>query len=236
MNIISFSLYGSVPKYCIGAIKNTDLAAQFYPDWTCLFFVTPSVPSDIVKAILERRNTRIFTMPDYDPSNPVSMENVPGMFMRMLPMDDMPFTWERIIVRDADSRICQREVEAVREWVESGKILHVMRDHFAHGREMNGGLWGLRKSLAHIPAQVMFDWCNSKGRPIDYGDDQDFLGAVVWPRFNHSVTQHDSFSRRLFPEALPFPTKRIHPRFCGEVWDENDIPREHDWIQIPKEQ
>ena len=31
--VISFSLWGKNPTYTIGAIKNAELASQFYPDF-----------------------------------------------------------------------------------------------------------------------------------------------------------------------------------------------------------
>ena len=36
--IISFSLWGNSPKYLIGALKNADLAKEFYRDWECHFY------------------------------------------------------------------------------------------------------------------------------------------------------------------------------------------------------
>lgn len=34
--------------------------------------------------------------------------------------------------RDSDSKIIPREAEAVREWLASDKVFHIMRDHPAH--------------------------------------------------------------------------------------------------------
>ena len=31
--VISFSLWGDIPRYTVGAIKNADLALRFYPDF-----------------------------------------------------------------------------------------------------------------------------------------------------------------------------------------------------------
>lgn len=42
-----------------------------------------------------------------------------------------------------------------------------------------------------------------------YGQDQDFLGEVVWPRLGSMAKQHDAFSCRRFKGTTPFPTKRI---------------------------
>lgn len=233
MNVISFALYGTGAKYLVGALKNLELAAKFYPGWVCHFHVAPSVPDQVLESLWQASNIYVVDVAEYNPSKPVGPDNIPGMFTRFIPFDGS--VHDRVISRDADSRICQREVDAVNQWIESGKLLHSCRDHVAHGREINGGMFGLLTKQAHIPFKSVLEWCAGRKRPIDYGDDQDFLCAEVWPRFKHSVMQHDSFSRSRFPGSVPFPTKRIHPRFMGEVWDENEIPRHHDWIQIPLE-
>ena len=50
---------------------------------------------------------------------------------------------ERYIVRDIDSRLSVREKQAVDEWIKSGKMFHVMRDHPSHSHyPMSGGMWG----------------------------------------------------------------------------------------------
>ena len=55
---------------------------------------------------------------------------IPGMFWRFLALND-PLV-DIFIVRDTDSRINIREERAVNEWLESDKLLHVMRDHPHH--------------------------------------------------------------------------------------------------------
>ena len=52
-----------------------------------------------------------------------------------------------LLSRDLDSRISQREVDAVTEWMESGKLVHVMRDHPQHNTPMLGGMWATRMDI-----------------------------------------------------------------------------------------
>lgn len=235
MNVISFALYGNLPKYCVGALKNAELAAKFYPGWVCNFHVAKSVPGETRVALSQFENVTLFYVNDYDPSRRISSLNIPGMFTRFVPLDGSISIYERVISRDADSRICQREVDAVNEWIESGALLHSMADHPAHARKLNGGLFGLYTKFAHIPFKFALEWCVNKKRPIDYGDDQEFLCNEVYPQFAHSVLRHDSFSRHAYHGALPFPSKRVGQKFCGEVFDEHDQPRDFDRVQIPLE-
>ena len=40
--VISFSLWGNEPRYCMGAIKNAKIAQKIFKDWTCRFYVSNS--------------------------------------------------------------------------------------------------------------------------------------------------------------------------------------------------
>ena len=39
LKIISFCLWGDLPKYNVGAIRNAELAQKIYPDWICRFHI-----------------------------------------------------------------------------------------------------------------------------------------------------------------------------------------------------
>ena len=50
--IISFSLYGDLEKYNIGAINNVKLALKFYKDWECWFYIdNKTVPVNIINTL-----------------------------------------------------------------------------------------------------------------------------------------------------------------------------------------
>jgi hypothetical protein len=51
--VISFSLWGDNPKYCVGAVRNAEIAPVHYPDWVCRFHVGKSVPTQYVEALAE---------------------------------------------------------------------------------------------------------------------------------------------------------------------------------------
>jgi hypothetical protein len=46
---------------------------------------------------------------------------------------------DTVMSRDSDSRIIHREEEAVREWLASDKIFHIMRDHPYHCQNILAG-------------------------------------------------------------------------------------------------
>jgi len=119
--IISYSLWGNNPKYTIGAIKNASLAEIFYPGWVCRFYCSSNVDSNIIKRL--------------EKTSEVIVSNDPPDWTfttkRFLPMSEIGV--ERIIFRDTDSRITQREVDAVNEWIKEDTSLHIMKDHPYHG-------------------------------------------------------------------------------------------------------
>ena len=109
--IVSFSLWGSNPKYTDGAIKNAEDVQSFYPGWLCRFYVADDVPEDVLKR-LEELGAEVKRMG--------TTTDVLGMYWRFHPIYDDAEV-ERFIVRDTDSRFTVREVKMVNEWVESGK-------------------------------------------------------------------------------------------------------------------
>ena len=49
MKLITFSLFGDNPLYCVGAVENARLAKEIYPDWVARFYVAQDVPEIIKK-------------------------------------------------------------------------------------------------------------------------------------------------------------------------------------------
>jgi len=57
--VISFSLWGNKPKYCVGAIRNAELAPEIYPGWLCYFQLDYSVPQAIEEKLQEMEHVRV---------------------------------------------------------------------------------------------------------------------------------------------------------------------------------
>ena len=127
--IISFSLYGNKPNFQVGAVVNVIEAKRIYPDWRCRFYTTDD--EDICKQ-LEYLGAEVVRMDDWPEG---------GMFWRFLAVDDADIC----ISRDADSVVNEREVGAVKEWLEQDYQWHGMHDHRFHRKvSMMGGMWGYR--------------------------------------------------------------------------------------------
>lgn len=219
MKIVSFSLWGSIPKYTIGAIRNAELVHKIYPGWTARFYCGTTVPSESITA-LQRLGAEIIYRDDCDDNR--------GMFWRFLALSDPRAT--HIIFRDTDSRLNMREAAAVGAWVDSGKCGHIMRDHPQHPHLILGGMWGCRGQIfSDIEAQIR------EFSPLDaYNQDQLFLAQAIYPELKkRGLMIHDSCTLiNVF--ARDFPTARNkHFNFVGEIIDENEC-RNGQWEEVVK--
>ena len=159
--IISFSLWGDNPKYCVGAIKNAELQKKIYPNWICRFYVHVDVPEKYTSKLKSIENTEVIIehrKPDWT-----------GMFWRFeaISEDDVSV----MISRDCDSRLNEREAEAVSEFMNSDKLFHIMRDHPWHKFNVLGGMFGIKKGLL----DNMKDLCASFSQTNNYGTDYRFF-------------------------------------------------------------
>ena len=106
MKYVSFSLWGNDnPLYTEGAVINSKQIEEFYPGWKGIFYYDESVPKTFIEQIEENGSIT------------VNMEGKPfGPFWRFLAADIEDC--EYAIFRDCDSRLTNREVYAVNEWIE----------------------------------------------------------------------------------------------------------------------
>ena len=215
MKYLSFSLWGDKPIYNIGTIKNAELWKEIYDDWGMVVYYDNSVP----KVTIDKLNEIGVLTID------MSDKNIYGMFWRFFAVD-LPES-EYSVFRDSDSRITVREKLAVDEWINSGKSLHVMRDHPAHGIPFGnntlgilGGMWGLKSNSIEL-SKMINEFIKDKN--LSYGSDQTFL-KDIYSLFNEDKITHDEFF-----EKKPFPIKRDYGRFVGDRIDENDKPVGNDY-------
>jgi len=201
--VIAFSLWGSDPKYCIGAIRNAELTRKIYPGWKCRFYVAEDVPQHIVNE-LKQHTDEVIPMPP-------GMDGWRGMFARFLPAGEDEV--DVFISRDCDSRLSEREAVAVQEWLDGPKLIHVMRDHPEHTAPIMGGMWGAKNgALPNLYAQLM-GYIGGDFWQVD----QNFLREVIWPAHYHKVLAHDDWVRFATASTKKFPTEREGDDFIGSI-------------------
>lgn len=186
--IISFSLWGKKAFYLNGALLNYALQPEIYPGWKCRFYIDETVPNEFIEQV---PNAEIIEMDKSDGNY--------GLFWRFEPLKDDSI--ERFIVRDTDSRLNLREADAVREWEESGKEFHIMRDNIQHAVPICGGMWGATNEfiskikndydelLTGYLEGLTFDQLY-KFRGKYFNTDQPFLWKYIWPKVVNSHLAH----------------------------------------------
>lgn len=204
--IISFSLWGDKPRYCVGAIENAKLAKEVYPEWIARFYIHKNVNETIIEQIKDQEAEVVIMS---------SSEDWRAMMWRYLVAEDE--NADIFISRDADSRLDSREMRAVQEWEQSDKIYHIMRDHPYHGFPILGGMFGAKKEGFNLIKEAI-----SIGKFEDkYGTDYLFFGDILYPRIKKDAFVHDEFF-----EKKPFPTLRTNYQFVGQIFDEKNQPNE----------
>jgi len=214
--LITFSLWGDDPKYCVGAIRNAELAWKVYPGWTCRFYiprgvpVTEKKPGLFVGGELAKTIDVLVGMEDVELVFVDEPADWTGMFWRFYPAgeDDV----EAFISRDCDSRLSEREASAVNEWMESPFLMHAMRDHPEHSVPILGGMWGAKKHAIPDMMELIEKW-NKEDR---WQTDQEFLRHVIWPQYSHKVMVHDDW-RRFSGMERRFPIMRKSDDFVGSI-------------------
>ncbi len=85
------------------------------------------------------------------------------------------------VSRDLDSRFSEREEAAVKEWLESDRDFHFMRDHPFHGTTILGSGWGVKLRRDLIRKSWRTAWNVGWQDPMvwakrsSHGPDQGFL-------------------------------------------------------------
>lgn len=203
--------------YTTGAIKNILLQESIYPGWTCRFYVEKN------HAILEELKKYNCEIVIKDSGTCL------GLFWRFEPAFDE--TVDLFIVRDCDSRINQREADAVKEWEESEYNIHSMKDHFYHRNyHLLGGMWGAKNPALLGYKKLMEDFIlkTKKNRTflkreIFFDTDQYFLNAILWPFISNQCLTHDDLGHQM-NQNKSFKIKLPPGLFVGQQLYADDKP------------
>jgi len=167
--IISYSLWGTNPRYTIGAIRNAELAKVIYPDWLCRFYTGDDVPKNITDHLLAL-DAEVIDM------NGTGWN---GMFWRFLAADSDNI----IISRDTDSRLNQREKFAVDEWLNSpwepyfllGRWALLLQTVCQTNVEVQPDFW---EKQTTVIKQMQNEFTNRLGTEEEAGHIKEVLGRI----------------------------------------------------------
>jgi GR25 family glycosyltransferase involved in LPS biosynthesis len=192
--VISFCLWGDIPRYTIGSIKNAEIARKYYPDFECWFYIhEPTVPKEIVHGLERMDNVKIILKDD------ASIKTNLFMAWRFEAIDNEDV--EINMSRDVDTRILPREILAVRKWLATEKTFHIMRDSPCHYNKIMGGMFGTRKIKGITWKEEIIKYFNTK----PFENDQIFLEDVIYGRVKTDSVIHDEFKKYEGANCENFP-------------------------------
>jgi hypothetical protein len=185
-------------------IENLELIREHFPTWKTFVYIGNDVPIHIIERIQQFENTVIKYTNDTGANN---------MIHRFYAIDEPDV--QRMVVRDADSRVHERDRWAIRRWIESGKGSHIIRDHRYHTTYIMGGVFGIQKGTLRFPVSRLFEHYRHRHRN-QHGYDQFFLKDVIYPLIKENAI---IFGEIRYPgenpEVIPFPIQ--NGEFIGQV-------------------
>ena len=204
---VSYSLYGEDTMYSLGLLRNIKSISQLLPDYQVISYVAKNFSPEYLKELSNLGAIAVLQESDW-PTN--------GMFWRFLAIH-LPDA-DRVLFRDCDSDISDREVAAIREWEDSGMAFHIMRDHPLHTAPILGGMWGAIPSeiSKYFTKNLFFNFS------VEKGQDQEFL-ALIYPAVRSKSLVHDSFFH-VEKNARKFKMPRVHGEYIGEPLDATGAP------------
>ena len=213
IKICSLSLWGCDYEYWSGALQNARLHKELRSGYDIFIFTDTF---SLRQALIDPKIRGIVDELEQC-TTLITLDRTPGymgMFWRML-----PFLWkgvERVIVRDTDSVLTSRELEAVRHWERSQYPFHIMRDHPAHTAAVMGGMFGgiidakMRKIFE--PLESLFQAERRYKLNTGWQVDQVFLKRYIFPLVRQISLIHDPFYDR-----KSFPTVRQGAEYVGDA-------------------
>jgi hypothetical protein len=190
-------------------IKNCSMIETRFPNAIVYIYITEDVPPHIVEKLRSYSNTLL-----------ISSQRQQGeinTFDRFLAIDrdDVDF----VFVRDADSRVTERDACCIEDFMQTKKALHIIRDHRLHTSKIMGGMFGLRKCLfPYNMKDLVKAWLGtvtSKG----YGVDQAFLRDVIYNKLVGSSATHDRVNKYEGETHLPFRAPIVNREFIGQEYN-----------------
>jgi len=212
--VISYSLWGNDKKYINGALRNIDLAKEYFNDWKIRIYVSTNTQFSFVSDNLEI----VYR---------TEKQSYDGSFWRFEACDSDDI----VIIRDLDDRLSKRHKFVVDEWLNSNKKIHIIRDHPNHLYPIMAGLWGCRGCVFKGITNKIENWNNKNY----YTTDQEFLRHLFNDKFIPEILIHDPYHKTIGIEN-DIKLDRENYEFLGDTYDENDLRREDYWKVIEEHQ
>jgi hypothetical protein len=212
MKVISFCIYGSKDKYCKGLDENLKLIQLNLPDYNVFIYTGDGVPDYWIETY---KSYQFVTLID---TNRIGHDN---MINRFFAIDNPDVSIAHI--RDADSRLHERDIWCIKNFETSTNLFYTIRDHPEHRAYILGGLWGIKKECVKITIQELYTKYNQSNEIINkIQHDQYFLRDIIYPLVSSSLVIY-VFNERMIMNInepiIKIPLQVINDNFCGLAID-----------------
>lgn len=206
--VFSFCIYGTERNYYNGVLENIKIIKEHFPDFKIYIY----------KGICD---------PEWTFDNSVNVINTErsgaiNMLFRYLPVTfaDIGF------IRDADSRITERDRWCINQFLKSTKKYHIIRDHFYHKSPIMGGIFGWKQPI-QFPLDLSPD--------VGYAHDMSYIEKHLYPLIKSEALIHSNIYGYVgeYVELIDIPQKDKYD-FIGNVIL-NGVPKFEYFIGNPIE-
>ena len=192
MKVFSFCLYGTEANYYTGLLENIQRIREWFPEFDVFVYKGTCDPSWVIP------NATVIE---------TGREGAINMLYRYVPLK----TAEIGFIRDADSRITERDRWCIQDFLASPQNYHMIRDHIWHKSPIMGGLFGWKK-----PLDVEIDTSGNAG----YGYDEHYLSKIVYPKILPELLVHTNIRGLVRETTRRIPAMKDSHDFVGNViWD-----------------
>ena len=214
LSVFSFVIYGNDKKYTNGLLANIKLIQDKYPSWKVWVYYGSDLDESTLSNYSKYPNVVLI---------PTNATGYLTKFFRYFPIDDSHV--DICIIRDADSRVNDRDKVCINEFLNSDKLFHIIRDHPNHYRTIMAGMWGIKKgALAESIQGLFFNW--KQLNTIDFWSDTKFLTDCIYPKVYKISLIHDDLNLcNDSPQSIPHLRDGNH--FIGQVYEYTDTGEEY---------
>lgn len=220
--VIAYSLSSLDSDLVFGQIRNIILATIYFPGWKIFIYTLSRIISKtdrLYKKFTSLGATVVF-------KDDILSGNVPLSMLNYLVQDEKDV--DVYIIRSALDRLSNRDVLAVKSWLQTDQGFFCTRDHPSHrSHAINANLWGARhKVLQDKITKSVENILNTfaKSLELDFVEEQ-FLNTILWNLVKDISFCHDSQACNSWPNSYKFPVKRIGFEYLGREIGAFEVPK-----------
>lgn len=207
--IIAMSLPAHSKIHLYGVLRNIQLVRVLMPQWILRVYVADGISERWLKKF-KILNAQIVRS---------SGSNIPIELMPFKVMNDEKV--DVFVIRNATSRLSERDVSVINRWIESNAGFHCIRDHPRHENFKIAGIGtigGKRKILQQLPAHPWNKIASLSISPWTW------LQENLYEAVKDTILCHDSVSCTNWPNSKPFTVKRFKHDYVGRIFNERMDP------------